>query len=86
MSGYVGHIHDPYVYDPDHYTQGGERMETYDAALIVCEGLPHCYAIPLFNVLKYFDRRGLKDDETKDLAKANNYAHRAFLGEWRHED
>ena len=70
------------VYSPSHYTQG-DRTETYDAALLVCDGLPEKYAIPLFNVLKYFDRRGLKDDELKDLKKANNYAHKLVFGRWR---
>lgn len=72
------------VYRPSHYCSHG--METRDKIDIVIDGLPASQAADLFNVLKYFDRAGLKDDIKQDLDKANNYAHRLVYGHWRNSE
>lgn len=71
------------VNKPRHYCDG--KLETIQKIEAVIEGLPAKEASCLANVLKYFDRAGLKDDAEQDLDKANNYAHRLVYGEWRHE-
>lgn len=69
---------------PYHYTSHG--METIDKIEAVIDGLPAQQASALANVLRYFDRAGLKDNAKQDLNKANNYAHRLCTGHWRHEN
>lgn len=69
---------------PYHYTSHG--METIDKIEAVIDGLPAQQASALANVLRYFDRAGLKDDAKQDLNKANNYAYRLCTGHWRHEN
>lgn len=69
---------------PFHYTSHG--LETIDKIEAVIDGLPAKEAAMLANVLKYFDRAGLKDDAHQDLEKANNYAHRLVYGRWKHEN
>lgn len=71
------------VNKPTHYCSG--RIETIQKIESTIEGLPAKQASCLANVLKYFDRAGLKDDAVQDLDKANNYAHRLVYGKWRHE-
>lgn len=73
--------HDP-VYKPSHYTSG--NMETINKIEAVIAGLPSPQAYLLGNVLKYFDRAGLKGNGLEDIAKAQNYAHRLITGEWKH--
>lgn len=68
---------------PSHYCAG--KMETIEKIEAVINGLPAKQASCLANVLKYFDRAGLKDDAEQDLDKANNYAHRLVHGSWRYE-
>lgn len=78
--------HDQEEYDavdhPFHYTSHG--LETIEKIEAVIDGLPAKEAALLSNVLKYFDRSGMKGDAATDLSKANNYAHRLVYGEWRH--
>lgn len=69
------------VSHPLHYCFG--RIETINKIEAVIDGLPAKQAAALSNVLKYFDRAGLKDNAEQDLAKANNYAHRLVTGKWR---
>lgn len=71
------------VNKPLHYCSG--KLETINKIETVIEGLPAKQASCLANVLKYFDRAGLKDYAEQDLDKANNYAHRLVYGNWRHE-
>lgn len=71
------------VYRPNHYCSG--KIETIDKIESVIDGLPAKKAAALANVLKYFDRAGLKDDAEQDLEKANNYAFRLVTGKW-HEN
>lgn len=71
------------VNKPRHYCDG--KLETIQKIEAVIEGLPAKEASCLANVLKYFDRAGLKDAAEQDLDKANNYAHRLVYGSWRHE-
>lgn len=70
------------VEHPYHYTSHG--IETIDKIEAVIDGLPADKAAALSNVLRYFDRAGMKDDAAQDLNKANNYAHRLVYGKWRH--
>lgn len=72
------------VNKPLHYCSG--KIETIDKIEAVIDGLPAKKAASLANVLKYFDRAGLKDDTKQDLDKANNYAHRLVYGKWRNEE
>lgn len=72
------------VNKPIHYCSG--KIETIDKIEAVIDGLPAKQAASLANVLKYFDRAGLKDDTKQDLDKANNYAHRLIYGKWRNEE
>ena len=72
------------VNKPLHYCSG--KIETIDKIEAVIDGLPAKKAASLANVLKYFDRAGLKDDTKQDLDKANNYAHRLVHGKWRNEE
>lgn len=72
------------VNHPSHYCSG--KIETIDKIEAVIDGLPAKKAASLANVLKYFDRAGLKDDTKQDLDKANNYAHRLVHGKWRNEE
>lgn len=72
------------VNKPLHYCSG--KIETIDKIEAVIDGLPAKKAASLANVLKYFDRAGLKDDTKQDLDKANNYAHRLVRGKWRNEE
>lgn len=83
---YDAHDQDGYdaVDHPFHYTSHG--LETIDKIEAVIDGLPAKEAAMLANVLKYFDRAGLKDDAYQDLEKANNYAHRLVYGHWKHEN
>lgn len=69
------------VFSPPHYDG------TRDKISVVVDGLPANFAVDLFNVLKYYDRAGLKPGESRsrDLAKANNYAHRLATGRFRDE-
>lgn len=69
------------VFSPPHYDG------TRDKISAVVDGLPADFAVDLFNVLKYFDRAGRKPGESRsrDLAKANNYAHRLATGRFRDE-
>ena len=69
------------VNKPTHYCSG--KIETIDKIESVIDGLPAREAAALFNVLKYFDRAGLKDNAEQDLSKANNYAFRLVTGKWR---
>lgn len=69
------------VYKPSHYCSHG--IETTEKIEHVIDGLPAKQAAMLFNVLKYFDRAGFKNDAEQDLDKANNYAHRLITGHWR---
>lgn len=69
------------VYRPNHYCSG--KIETIDKIESVIDGLPAKQAASLANVLKYFDRAGLKDSAEQDLDKANNYAYRLIYGKWR---
>lgn len=69
------------VQSPPWYTSGA--IETCDKVEAVIDGLPAREAWCLAQVLRYFDRAGLKDDPGTDLGKANNYAHRLVTGEWR---
>lgn len=71
------------VINPSHYTSG--EIETYDKIMQVVEGLPAEEACLLYNIIKYVDRAGKKGDAKKDLAKANNYAHRLAFGHWKEE-
>lgn len=68
------------VYKPSHYCSHG--IETTEKIEHVIDGLPAKQAAMLFNVLKYFDRAGFKNDAEQDLAKANAYAHRLVYGCW----
>lgn len=72
------------VLHPTHYNSG--KLETVEKIDVVIEGLPAKEAYYLGNVLKYFDRAGLKDDAEQDLDKANNYAHRLVTGKWRWQE
>ena len=69
------------VFSPSHYDGTRDKISE------VVDGLPADFAIDLFNVLKYFDRAGRKSGESRsrDLAKANNYAHRLATGRFRDE-
>lgn len=69
------------VFSPPHYDG------TRDKISVVVDGLPADFAVDLFDVLKYFDRAGRKPGESRsrDLAKANNYAHRLATGRFRDE-
>ena len=69
------------VNSPNHYCSG--KLETIEKIKIVLDGIEGEAAYDLGNILKYFDRAGLKDDEIQDLYKANNYAHRLVTGKWR---
>lgn len=69
------------VDSPNHYCSG--KLETIEKIKIVLDGIEGEAAYNLGNILKYFDRAGLKDDEMQDLDKANNYAHRLVTGKWR---
>lgn len=69
------------VNKPTHYCSG--KIETIDKIESVIDGLPAREAAALSNVLKYFDRAGLKDNAEQDLSKANNYAFRLVTGKWR---
>ena len=69
------------VNKPTHYCSG--KIETIDKIESVIDGLPAKKAAALSNVLKYFDRAGLKDNAEQDLSKANNYAFRLVTGKWR---
>lgn len=82
---YDAHDQDEYdaVDHPFHYTSHG--LETIDKIEAIIDGLPAKEAALLSNVLKYFDRAGLKDDAIQDLEKANNYAHRLVYGHWKHD-
>lgn len=71
------------VNHPFHYTSHG--LETIEKIEAIIDGLPAKEGALLSNVLKYFDRAGLKDDAAQDLDKANNYAHRLVFGKWRHD-
>ena len=71
------------VNKPTHYCSG--KIETIDKIESVIDGLPAKKAAALSNVLKYFDRAGLKDNAEQDLSKANNYAFRLVTGKWRNE-
>ena len=71
------------VDDPPWYTSGA--VETIAKVEAVIDGLPAREAYALGQVLRYFDRAGLKDDPATDLGKANNYAHRLVTGEWRRD-
>lgn len=71
------------VSKPPHYRSG--KIETIEKIEAVIDGLPAKQASCLANVLKYFDRAGLKDDAVQDLEKASNYAHRLVYGKWRHK-
>ena len=68
---------------PAHYRSG--KLETIQKIERVIDGLPAKQAFCLANVLKYFDRAGLKDDAEQDLDKAQNYAYRLITSKWRHE-
>ena len=90
---YAEHMHDEpsiccehkedLVNRPSHYCSG--MLETIEKINSVLDGITGEAAYDLGNVLKYFDRAGLKDDTKQDLAKANNYAHRLITGKWRSE-
>lgn len=69
------------VFSPPHYDGTRDKISE------VVDGLPADFAVDLFNVLKYFDRAGRKPGESRsrDLAKANNYAHRLATGRFRDE-
>lgn len=69
------------VDSPRHYCSG--KLETIEKIKMVLEGIEGEAAYNLGNILKYFDRAGLKDDSAQDLSKANNYAHRLTTGKWR---
>lgn len=69
---------------PTHYTAG--KLETIRKIDVVLDGLAGKEAYYLGNVLKYFDRAGLKDDAMQDLEKASNYAYRLVTGEWKYEN
>lgn len=71
------------VNKPAHYCSG--KIETIKKIEIVLSGIYGESAYDLGNILKYFDRAGLKDDTKQDLDKANNYAHRLIYGKWRNE-
>lgn len=71
------------IYHPNHYCSG--KIETINKIEAVVDGLPAKQAIALANVLKYFDRAGLKDSAEQDLDKANNYAFRLATGKWRNK-
>ena len=62
---------------PSHYER--DSMAKIEA---IVDGLPADKAICLFNVLKYYERAGKKDDGATDLAKANAYAKRLVHGRW----
>ena len=73
------------VFEPAHYMNNG--LEVIDVIERVVEGLPPVKAYALGNVIKYVMRAGKKGvDPYEDLAKANNYAHRAVTGHWRSFD
>lgn len=65
---------------PAHYCSHG--IETIDKIEAVIDGLPAKEAYLLSNILKYFDRAGLKDDAEQDLKKGNAYACRLVYGQW----
>lgn len=65
---------------PSHYCSHG--IETIDKIEAVIDGLPAKEAYLLSNILKYFDRAGLKDDAEQDLKKGNAYACRLVYGQW----
>lgn len=71
------------VYSPYHYCSHG--IETTVKIEHIIDGLPGKQAAYLFNVLKYFDRAGMKGDATEDLDKARNYAYRLVTGKWENE-
>lgn len=75
-------VHDA-INRPTHYCSG--KIETIEKIEIVLSGIYGESAYDLGNILKYFDRAGLKDDTKQDLDKANNYAHRLIYGKWRNE-
>ncbi|WP_165170637.1 DUF3310 domain-containing protein [Adlercreutzia sp. ZJ242] len=66
------------VFHPSHYPEG-----TMDRIEKIVEGLPAREAANLYALLKYAIRAGGKGSVDKDIAKANNYAHRLVYGEWR---
>jgi hypothetical protein len=68
---------------PSHYLRGDvEAIEVIEGVL---DGIHGEDAYNLGNVLKYALRAGSKGPAHEDIAKANNYAHRALTGEWRWE-
>lgn len=92
IARYVNHMHDKVeaveTYDavdkPIHYCAHG--IETINKIESVVDGLPAKQAVSLANILKYFDRAGMKDSAKQDLSKANNYAFRLVTGEWRKDN
>ena len=94
VAKYVNHMHDKVeacdaeVYDavdkPIHYCS--HSIETINKIESVVDGLPAKQAVSLANILKYFDRAGMKDSAKQDLSKANNYAFRLVTGEWRKDN
>lgn len=69
------------VYRPSHYAD--KPTETIQAIEAVVDGLDARSAYLLGNIIKYVDRRDDKGHANRDLAKANNYAHRLVTGKWR---
>lgn len=68
------------VYRPSHYAD--KPTETIQAIEAVVDGLDARSAYLLGNIIKYVDRRDDKGHARRDLAKANNYAHRLVTGKW----
>ena len=69
------------IYSPEHYTKG--KAEAIDKIAAVLDGIEGENAYLLGNIIKYVLRCEFKGEFTKDLKKANNYAHKLVTGHWR---
>lgn len=66
----------------DNLPRGVETIEIIEA-VIERENIPRKAAYAIGNALKYILRAGVKTDDWRcDIAKAENYLHRALTGEW----
>lgn len=74
------------VHSPGYYSER-DGVEPIVAIEVVCSGLDGRSAWLMGNVIKYVMRAGRKtSDQTQDLAKARNYAHRLVTGRWEEND
>lgn len=68
----------------EHYDKCGIETINIIESVVSRENIPRKPAYCIGNAIKYLLRLGLKDGESweEDVAKAENYLHRARTGEW----